>query len=160
MRRQPNYGQNLPLGQCWPPIPAMSPLNHTNHHTQHTCKVRREIKKLSKEIKYKTKILHNFNIICTFTVHYVTSRTSEHLSSQLTAGQDDPTLNLQYFIIDTILALQCKGIRGIKVHAKSIAQNLANKHDNTCCNNMQRTQDPRKPHTNKTLHMHTIAAGH
>ena len=36
--------------------------------------------------------------MCTFTVHHVTSRTSEHLSSQLTAGQDDPTLNLQYFM--------------------------------------------------------------
>ena len=55
----------------------------------------------------------------------------------------------------SILALCCKTQLSMKVHAKKTLPRNMPTHDAT--NNMQRTQEARGPHTNKTLQiMHTI----
>ena len=72
-----------------------------------------------------------------FTVHNATSRTSEYLSQQLTAGQNEPKLIiLQTNNLST--GVQKAADHESTVHAKKLPT-----HDAT--NNMQWTQDARRP---------------
>ena len=71
---------------------------------------------------------------------------TEYLSQQLTAGQNEPPLNiLQTHNLSTMVQKAAE-------HESTCKKNAAKKHANTCAtNNMQRTQHARRPHTNKTL---------
>ena len=75
----------------------------------------------------------------------------------MTAGQYEPTLDLHVFLKHNLRGLWCKSLLGRKVNAENIAKNHVNKHADTCCNNIPRTQDPMGPHTNQNTPKHTIA---
>ena len=76
-------------------------------------------------MKYKT--IKYSTTICTFTVHDATSRTSEYLSQQLNARQNEPPLNiLQTPNLGTVVQMAA-------AHESTCNKNIAKKHTNTCC---------------------------
>ena len=94
-------------------------------------------------MKYKT--IKYSTTICTFTVDDATSRTSEYLSQQLNARQNEPPLNiLQTPNLGTVVQMAAGKVLAKKTLPRNIPTHAAK-------NNMQRTQHARRPHTNKTV---------
>ena len=77
-------------------------------------------------------------------VSNATSRTSEYLSQKPTAGQTKPPLK----ILQTLSTVLQNAAEHESKSKKTLPRNMPT-HDAT--NNMQSTQDARRPHTNKGL---------